>query len=312
MPGPMNFRQKLLMVKLEATYGVDAGPTAALNAVLATEVKHMPMEGADVSRELDTPHMGAQPTIPNELHSKFTFKVELAPSGVAGTAPAWAVLLRMCAVAETITPGTSAVYNPVTNSHESGTIYFNLDGTLYKSRGARGNAKFTVDAQGIPYVEFELTGLYAVPSTDALGTPDYTSWQDPTVATTANTPQFSIDGTDMVLRSFALDLGNAVENRFLIGRDAVLITDRSETLEARVEAVELATLDPYALAGNQSKVPVVLQHGTVAGRIATLNVPKAQVQRPAGLENSQNIVEWPLSLVPLPNAGNDQWTLTLT
>ena len=52
-------------------------------------------------------------------------------------------------------------------------------------------------------------------------------------------------------------------------------------------------------------------HGTTAGSIATLNVPAAQMQRPAGLENAQKIVEWPLRMAALPVDGNDQWTLVL-
>lgn len=312
MSEPLYFRQTVLLFKIEATYGSDAGPTGGLNAILAKDVKIMPMEGADVSRDLDTPYMGNQPSIPNELHVKCTFKVELAPSGVAGTAPAWGPLMRACACAEVIVPGTSVAYNPVTSGHESGTLYFNVDGTLFAAVGSRGTAKIVCDAQGIPMIEFELTGLYTTPSSAALPTPDYTSWQDPKVATTQNTPAFTIGGTSLVMRSFSLDLANKVENRFLIGRDAVLITDREDQIETKVEAVPLATLDPYTLAETQAKLAVQLVHGTVAGNIATLDVPKAQMQRPQGLDDAQGIVEWPLNLVPLPDAGNDQWTLTLT
>ena len=56
----------------------------------------------------------------------------------------------------------------------------------------------------------------------------------------------------------------------------------------------------------------MLQQGTAAGLKATINVPRAQIQRPTGLENAQNIAEWPLRMVPLPDTGNDQWTLVLT
>jgi hypothetical protein len=103
-----------------------------------------------------------------------------------------------------------------------------------------------------------------------------------------------------------------VERRFLINSDSVIITDRAEKIETRVEAVALATLNPVALAAAQSTVAIVLTHGTVAGSRVTLNVPVAQMMRLSGLESSQNIVEWPLMLAPLPTAGNDQWTLVLT
>ena len=114
------------------------------------------------------------------------------------------------------------------------------------------------------------------------------------------------------MRSCMLNLGNAVEPRFLVGSEGILITDKSESVEATVEAVPLTTLDPYQMANDQSSVPVSLVHGVGAGKIATLSLPTAQMQRPQGLENAQDITEWPLRMVPVPTVGNDQWTLTLT
>ncbi|RUS64871.1 hypothetical protein EGN72_02450 [Pseudorhodobacter sp. E13] len=309
---PLFWRKKVLTFKLETTYGVDATPTGAANAILAIDMACMPMEGNDVSRELDLPYMAAQGTIPAELHSKITFKVELAPSGTAGTPPAWGPLLRACGCAQTIVATTSVTYNPVTDGHESATIYFNMDGTLVKMLGARGTCVMRVNAQGIPYLEFEFQGLFTVPTAAALPTADFTSFRKPEVASKTNTPTCTIGGTAMVMRSFALTLGNQLENRFLVGSEAVLITDRAESVEAVVEAVPLATLNPFSLAASQSQVPLVLTHGTVAGKRATINAPAAQMQRPQGAQNAQGVVEWPLRLVPLPVTGNDQFTLVLT
>lgn len=256
--------------------------------------------------------MAAQGTIPAELHSKITFKIELEPSGTAGTAPAWGPLMRACGCAETLVAATSVTYNPVTSGHESATIYFNMDGTLVKMTGARGTCTLRVNAQGIPYLEFEFQGLFAVPTSVALPTADFTSFKKPNVATKANTPTFTIAGTAMVMRSFSLALGNQVENRFLIGSESVLIVDRAEAIETVVEAVALGTLNPFALANAQTAVPLILKHGTVAGRTATITAPAAQMQRPQGPQNAQGVVEWPLRLVPLPVTGNDQFTLALT
>jgi len=33
---------------------------------------------------------------------------------------------------------------------------------------------------------------------------------------------------------------------------------------------------------------------------------------PGAPTEAQGITEWPLNLTPLPDTGNDQWTLTLT
>ena len=312
MPAALKWRNKILLAKIETTYGVDSVPVAATNGILATDVKLQPMEGTDVSRDLDLPYFGAQGTIPNELNAKLSFKVELAPSGSAGTVPGWGPLLRACGVAQVINAGVSVVYNPITDNHESATFYLWIDGTRFALRGARGNAKFMITAQGIPYIEFAFTGLFTTPSEQARVLPTLTAFRKPAVASSANTPTFTLNAVAMVMRSFALDLKNAVENRFLIGAEAILITQREDMVETTVEAQPLTSFNPFTLAAAQTTVPISLVHGLGAGNITTLAVPAAQMQRPQGIESAQDIAEWQLSLLPLPIVGNDQWTLTLT
>ncbi|SEN74590.1 hypothetical protein SAMN05216227_10232 [Pseudorhodobacter antarcticus] len=103
----MLWRNRLLMCKTETVYGTDSIPTGMANAILGVDVQVMPMEGNDVSRELDLPYMAAQGTIPAELHTKLPFKIELTPSGTAGVAPAWGPLLHACGCAQTIVATTS-------------------------------------------------------------------------------------------------------------------------------------------------------------------------------------------------------------
>ncbi len=313
MPTAKKWRKKVFLFKRETVYGTDAVPTGALNAILATDVKFEPMKGSDVNRELDLPYLGNQGTIPAELHATFSGKIELAPSGTAGTAPAWGPILRACGVAETISVGVSVTYNPVTDSHDSGSLYLYIDGTLYKSLGVRGTGKFTVNAQGIPYYEFALTGLFTQPAESANPAATLTAWQKPKVASKVNTPTFTINAVAMVMRSFELDLGNKVEPRFLVGMEEILITDKAEMIKTQVQADVLSAINPFALAEAQTDVVVNLVHGVGAGNIATLNVPAAQMQRPEGAVEAQGIKEWPLSLMPKPTgAGNNQWTLVLT
>lgn len=312
MPEPIKWRSKIILFKLETTYATDAAPTGAADAILATEVRLTAMEGNDVSRNLELPYLAAQATIPAELHAKLSFRVELAPSGTAGVAPPWGSLLRACAVAETVEADTSVTYNPISTGHESGSFYMWIGDTRYVITGARGNCMIQLSAQGIPYLQFEFTGLFTQPSEQARATPTLTSWQKPQLASSANTPTFTLDGTDLVLRSFELNLGNAVENRFLIGAETIVITDKAESIQCTVEAVPLTTFNPFSLAAAQTEVEAEIVHGVGVGKVATLNIPAAQVQRPQGLENAQDVTEWPLRLVPLPTAGNDQWTLALT
>lgn len=305
--------EKVFLLGIEASYGV-APVLAAANAILATNIRLSPMEGEDVSRNLELPDMGAQGTIPVNLHSKLTFTVELLGSGTRGTAPVIGKLLRICAMAEVIVAGASVTYTPVSRGHESGAVHLWIGDTRYALTGTRGTATLRVNASGIPVVEFELTGLFVMPSEVAPVVPDLEDQLDAEVlaASTTNTPVFTIGTTPFVMRSFSLALGNRVETRFLVGAESVLITGRSEMIETTVEAKPLTAFNPFQLARARTKQAVVLTHGTVAGQTVTVRADRAQMQRPAGLEGQQGVKEWPLRLVPQRVSRNDQISIAFT
>jgi hypothetical protein len=92
-----------------------------------------------------------------------------------------------------------------------------------------------------------------------------------------------------------------------------LITKRAEKFETKVTAQRLNIWNPYAKAKSAARVPITLTHGTEAGKIATLAMPAAQVQRPGSLGETDNVLDWELNFLPLPDAAaTDQWRLTLT
>lgn len=309
---PIKWKSKIILAKPEVTYGADSAPTGAANAILMTDVQLRPMEGQDISRNLEQAFLGAQEQIPAGLYAVLEGSVELVGSGTAGTAPAWGPLLRACAAAEVLTAGVSVEYSPVTDDHESASIHFWIGPTRHVLAGTRGTANITLNAQGIPVARFTLTGRFAVPSDVARPTPDLTAFQVPQVATSANTPTFTLGAQAMVLSQFGLNLGNDVQQRLLIGREEILIVDRSESISARVEALPLATYNPFALAQARTRQAMQLVHGTAAGKIVTIDAPTCTIGRMTGYEQSQMIAEWPLRLTPLPTAGDDQWTITLT
>lgn len=302
---------KLLLAEIENTYGVDVGPVGA-NAILAKEVSLSPMEGQDLDRDLELAYFGSQGTVPVEIHSKISFKVELAPSGVAGTPPAWGPLLRAGGVAETIDPGVSVTYNPITRDPEALSLHLYNGETRYVLRGTRGDVNVEYVANAIPYIMVDFTGLFTLPSEEVRPNPVLTAWQRPQHVSRAFTELTLAGNNALTMRSFKMSFANQVEPRFLVGPEEILITGKDEVIETTIEAVPLTTFDPYAAAFQQTELAISLRHGVGAGRIATLATPKAQMQRPGGVETPQNITEWPLRLKPIPTAGNDQWTLTLT
>lgn len=312
---PIFWRQMVLLAKIETSYGTDPTLTGLANAVLAKNVTIRPMEGSDVSRDLVQPNFGNQPSIPADLHVVIEFDTELAGSGTAGTAPAWGPLMRGCGYAEVVSAGVSTVYAPVTSSIESLYMKFWMGATLHAIKGARGTAKLTADAQGIPMVRWTYTGLWVAPSEASAAVPTLTGFKKPLIVNKANTPTFTVNAVALVMRNFSLDLGNQVEPRMLVGSESVLITDHREQIDFTCEAVPVSgggSLDVYGLANSQATVAVSLVHGTAAGNIITIAAPYAEFKRPTGYQENQGIAEWPLSMLCLPNAGNDQVSITLT
>lgn len=312
MPLPIRWNSKVILAKAESVYGTDPTPTGSADAILMTGVALSPMEGDDVSRDLDFPYLAAQGKIPVGLRVRLRGNVELQGSGTAGEAPAWGPLLRACGCGETTVVDTSVAYSPITNSMESVTLWFWVDGTKQIVTGVRGNVTMAFNAQGIPYLQFDLVGLYGDPAEVAQATPTLTGFLKPTVVTKANTPTFTVNSVALVMRSFSLALNNQVTPRLLVGDESIIITDRQESATARVQAVPVSTLNPFSLAKAQTEVAVSLVHGTVAGKIASLAMPTTQIGRMPDYQNQDGILEWDLPLIPLPSSGNDQWSLTLT
>jgi hypothetical protein len=310
----MFWRLQALLCKPEVTYGTDPLPTGAANAILAENVKISPMKGQDVKRNYERPFFSADGTIPAGLHMTITFEVELKGSGTAGTAPAFDPLLLACKMAKVTVGGSSVTYNPHSGVQGSCTIYFNNDGILYSMRGCRGTWKYTLNAQGIVRLMFEMTGLFTQPSAAALPTPVYGTQltQLPQVATTANTPVFTIGGVALTLKQATFDAGCNVKPRFWVGSESIIIDGADEMFDCTVETPPLATFNPYALAANATPTPIILTHGTGAGKVATLTQPGAQLMRSEGLGETDGITEYSVKATPLPVVANDQYTLAFT
>ncbi|MBW8320117.1 MAG: hypothetical protein K0M47_12445, partial [Rhizobium sp.] len=153
------FRNRAILVKPETTYGVDAVPTGAANAMQMTNVNFEPLVGEDVNRDLVLPYMGHQGVMLVGNYARISGEVEIAGSGTAGTAPAVGPLLRACALAEVITAATDVKYTPISSLQEAVSIYFNVDGVRHVLLGARGTMTLQLTPKQIPRFVFTMTGL---------------------------------------------------------------------------------------------------------------------------------------------------------
>lgn len=304
------FRKLALLAKIETDYGVSSAPTGAANAILAKNLTFTPLAGEEQRRDLYTPWLGEQGLILVGSHTMVEFDVELAGAGAAGTAPGYGVLLRACGLSETVTVGDKVEYQPVSAGFEAVTVLFNLDGVNHVMLGARGTVSATLTPKQIPVWRFQLWGLLGPVADVALPATTLDGFQTPLPVSKVNTPALSLHGYSSVAESLAVQLGNQVEPRFLIGEDSIQITDRRPAGTAVLEGKSVATIDWQARAIARTRGALSLTHGTAAGNIVKLDAPAVEVGRPT-YGQTQGIVNTSLPLLLCPSAGDDELLITI-
>lgn len=100
---PLLARKRVILAKIETTYGVDPTPTGAANAILLRNLSITPQEADLTDRDLVRPFIGRSEQLPAALRVMAEFEVEIAGAGTAGQAPGYGALLRACGFAETLT-----------------------------------------------------------------------------------------------------------------------------------------------------------------------------------------------------------------
>lgn len=302
-------RKLAVLAKKETTYGTDVTPAGATDAMLMTDVQLTPMAGTEESRDLLLPYMGNQGIILTGEHVILEGSVEIAGSGTAGTAPAYGPLLRACGLSEVVEAATDVTYQPVSAGFESVTIYYNLDGVRHVLLGARGTVSFRLAPQRIPRFRFRLLGLAGTITDQALPTVDVTKFVTPLVVNKANST-LSLHGATPPAEGLSFDLGNQVEPRLIIGHEAVEIVDRKSSGSVTVEAALLATKDWFGIAKARTRGALAFAHGKTAGNIVELSAPKVEIGRPTQ-GATQEIANYTLPLILVPNAGNDELSIVV-
>lgn len=302
-------RKMAILALVETVVGTAVVPLAA-NAMLVSDVTLTPIEGDVVERNNIRPFFGSSGSTLVTEYQKMAFSVELAGVAAAGDLPGVTDLLRACAMSATNQAGAKTVFAPVTDGIESVTIYGNVDGTLYKMHGARGEVDFSTDAKAIPKWKFEFTGSF-VPATDApLPAVDYSAFVAPLGVNKANTT-LSVDGLSVACSAFSFKCGNQVVKRDLMNVDTVEITDRKSTGSVTFENTSVAAKDWIGLARASAIVPIALKHGQGATNTVSFKSARAQVGKPTYSDSDGvQMVTIPLSFIP-SDAGNDEWSIEI-
>ncbi len=306
----LKFRKKIILAKIEVTYGTDSVPTGAANAIQTKDLEISPMEGDTVNRDTDRPTLGNDLSIHVGTHVACTFKVEMSGAGAVDTAPAYGPLLRACARAETITAATDVQYDLVSGNEEAVTMYLHFDGQKHAIVGARGDVSTKIDPKGIPYYEFSFMGLWVDPASVVDPVPDYSSFQTPLAVTNDNTPTFTLHGNSFNLLGLTLNQANEVVYRNVVGQESVQIVDRAPAGSVTIEAPLLSVFNAFTVAKANTLGALQIVHGTVAGQIVQQDAPQVQLLNPRyGESDGIRTLEMDLSLIP-SSSGDDEWKIT--
>jgi hypothetical protein len=244
------------------------------------------------------------------VHRVFEFEVELASSGAAGTAPKFAPLLLGCGMSETLTASTSAAYNLVANGPWM-TLDCYLDGLLFKMTDALGSVSYELNAKGIPVAKFKYLGAYSTATDTALPSgADFSGFVQPLTVGDVNTPTFSFFGVDAKMSKFTFDVANALAWRDVVNGAGARSANRTPKGTAVIELESTATKNwgEVARLGTLGAVQVV--HGTAAGNIFQLDLPRIQIDQKPTFSEEDGIAMVNLSFSAQPNAGYDEMTAT--
>jgi len=312
-----SIRNTAILAKIETTAGIDATPTGAANAILASDVNFDPLKANNVNRNLLRAYYGASEQLVGTAYKAISFSVELAGSGAAATAPAWGALLQACSTAEALLSSPSRVeYTPVSQNRKTATIYYYDDGVVHKMTGCMGNVKISAKSGEIPKLMFEFIGADGGDTTASLPSVTLTPWKTPPMVTKANVVDITIGctyslgalsgGTVFNSQGLELDFGNKAEFIALLNSEEADITDREIVgsvafdLTAAQEIANLNLVKTNALQSLGFKV------GLAAGNSITLHSPGIQLTTPKKLEVSgRRLIGYDIRLIPT-TAGNDE------
>ncbi len=309
-------RNTVILAKIETTEGTDPTPTGAANAILVSDVTITPLQANTVDRALVRGYFGGSEQLVGTASVRVEFTVEIAGSGTATTPAAWGPLLQSCGFAQTV--GASWVaYDPISTfgANSSCTIYYYMDGNLYKLVGARGTFTMDMTIGSRPVFKFTFTGKDGGVTAASNAVPTHTAFTRPQVITDTNTADITIGGTyatgavtggtAYISKGLELDIGNTVNFTPLLGAENVNINAREVTGKVSLDlsAADVATFMTAVKANTTATFS--LTHGTAAGNIIVVYAPVMQRINP-GIEDLNGRALHTYDLRLCPSAGNDE------
>lgn len=272
------FKNRALLLKVEATEGTDAAPAAGADAFQLMEGTSG-LTSEKIERSIDRPFFTNDPFVNTNLRGFIEGGFEIVPPGGVydGTTVASVdALLRIAGMAKTFIaatagpPATPAIvrYNPVSSAIASATAYFYHAGTLYKLTGARANvSSVSMEIGNYLRAQTRIEGSCQQVEEAALpGGLNYSKFTTP-IANTTETMEMRINGFAVEGKSIGLDFGNSLQTAEHTEARVNRIRDRKASFTAMFYRPARGSLDPFALWKAGTIIPLF---GTVTDPVSGL------------------------------------------
>lgn len=282
-----------VFAKIEDTPGVESAPLTtgssndfiqALNAQYAPEFNI-------IDRNYLRPSLSNVPHLMGRQLATLTFTTEVFGTGTAAditdettqaqATPKWADLFEGCAMAgATVSTPAGKIYNPITASQKTMTLYCYYDGKLHKLIGSMGTFQLSATAGEIATINWTFTGVYVAPTVAATPTPGFTNVTPPLVESCSLAIGSTLANV-FVAESIGIDIGNTVTPRAdansAKGFNSMIITARAASFTFTPEAVPEASHPFWSDFSSAAIKSVNFNIGTVAGNKMQVAMPNMQI-----------------------------------
>ena len=294
-------RRTALLAKKESTYGVDASPSATIDAIEIFDFNITPNIDT-VERKPYKESISPAASLAGKKYINFSFYIEIKGNGSqqdGATEPRYVRLLEACgfsvnAVAESAGGANDGYFElkPTSSNFASLTVYAYLDDTLYVVTGVRGTCTIETEANQIGKINFNFTGKYTKPVDTAFPSITYETLQTPPLCKGAgltmggtftpasgNTPPSVSGGYAPILSKFSVDLNNNTTARDDLndpsGVGDFAILERGTNGSIDPDAMKIVDYDIWQNFEDGTEQTIWATVGNTAGNIAQIFVPKA-------------------------------------
>lgn len=307
----MRWNEKILLLGAESSYGAGL----ALDASHYQRVMDMTItpEGEELTDEVERGYEGAFETIPHGEHVSIAYKTHLFGSGTPGLAPPYSDALLACRLSEVVVPDTSVSYVLASDEGGSAAASLRIGNNLHSIVGMRGMVELVFE-KGVPKLSWQFKGLWSAPTHTAAAMPSVNNapWLNFVPTGPGRTSAASLHGIDVRPYSLSINPGNEpIYDESLIDAQ-IIYGSRSASGKIQIEAPSLDEINYFTRASNRQHGALSITHGANAGNIVSATCPRVQIKKPAYTKLDNGNVGYDIDLVPLPDTGNDEFSLIYT